>query len=246
MFKKDPFGHRIFFKKQLIRIMGFLTYPRFNWRNTTDIQGAEVLQTLRDKNVLIVSNHQTYFADVIFMYHVIQASLAGHPNNIKRPGFIKCKKSNLYYVAAEETMKGGFLPKLFAQGGAITVKRSWRKDGEDVNRMVDKNDTSNIYKALHDGWVISFPQGTTKPFAPGRRGTAHIIKEHKPVVVPVIINGFRRAFDKKGLFIKKKNTTLSLWISEPLDIDFEADKDDIMNQIMDSIMQSPKYDLVGD
>ena len=65
------------------------------------------------------------------------------------------------------------------------------------------SDISNIGVALNDGWVITFPQGTTTPFKPGK-GTAHIIKEFKPVVIPIVIDGFRRSFDKKGIRIKKK------------------------------------------
>src|SRR5207302_4212265 len=61
-----------------------------------------------------------------------------------------------------------------------------------------------------DLWVITFPQGTTKPFAPGRRGTAYIIKHCKPIVIPVVIQGFWRAFNKKGLKFKKKGTLLSV------------------------------------
>ncbi|MCB0473201.1 MAG: 1-acyl-sn-glycerol-3-phosphate acyltransferase, partial [Flavobacteriaceae bacterium] len=60
----------------------------------------------------------------------------------------------------------------------------------------------NIGKALDDGWVITFPQGTTTPFKPIRRGTAFIIKEYQPIVIPVVIDGFRRSFDKKGLQVK--------------------------------------------
>ena len=48
--------------------------------------------------------------------------------------------------------------------------------GEDVNRQVKMSDVSKIGIALNDGWVITFPQGTTTPFKPIRRGTAHIIK----------------------------------------------------------------------
>ena len=36
--------------------------------------------------------------------------------------------------------------------------------------------------------------------APIRKGTAHIIKENKPVVVPITIDRFRRSFDKTGFF----------------------------------------------
>ena len=64
-------------------------------------------------------------------------------------------------------------------------------------REVNPNDTENIKIALKDGWVITFPQGTTKSFKPVRKGTAHIIKQHRPIVVPIVIDGFRRSFEKK-------------------------------------------------
>ena len=59
-------------------------------------------------------------------------------------------------------------------------------------------------------------QGTTKAFNPIRKGTAHIIKRFKPVVVPIVIDGFRRSFDKKGLYIKKKGILQSMVIKTPL------------------------------
>ena len=65
------------------------------------------------------------------------------------------------------------------------------------NRAIKK-----IKLGLQCGWVISFPQGTTKAFAPIRKGTSHLITSENPIVVPVRINGFRRAFDKKGLLLK--------------------------------------------
>ena len=86
-------------------------------------------------------------------------------------------------------------------------------EDREKNREYIKHDISNIKKALDDGWVITFPQGTTTPFKPIRKGTAHIIKHYKPVVVPIVIDGFRRAFDKKGIRIKKKNILQSMEIS---------------------------------
>ncbi|MFX8079018.1 hypothetical protein ABTK74_19730, partial [Acinetobacter baumannii] len=90
----------------------------------------------------------------------------------------------------------------------LTVKRTWRAKGEEVNRNRDESDTQKIDQALNKSWVITFPQGTTKPFAPGRKGTAHIIKNNQPIVVPVVINGFWRAFSKTGLSFKKKGSQL--------------------------------------
>lgn len=241
LFKKNIFGQKIFVKKLIIRLFGTLVYPRFNWTHKPKIKGAELFMHLPDSNVIIVSNHQTYFADVSFFFHVIHAALVGKPNQIKRPGFLRCKKHNIYYVAAEETMKSGFLPKLLALSGAVTVNRTWRANGQNVRRKVDKSETQNIDKALNDGWVITFPQGTTTPYAPGRLGTAILIKKHKPVVVPVVIDGFRRAFDKKGLKNKKKRSTLKMTVKPPLDIDYSHTVEDILKQIMDAIEQSPSH-----
>ena len=53
----------------------------------------------------------------------------------------------------------------------------------DVNRQVKMSDIGNIGKALDDGWVITFPQGTTTPFKPIRKGTAHIIKKYNPIFI---------------------------------------------------------------
>jgi 1-acyl-sn-glycerol-3-phosphate acyltransferase len=97
-------------------------------------------------------------------------------------------------------------------------------------------------KALEDGWVITFPQGTTKSFKPVRKGTAHIIKTHKPIVVPIVIDGFRRSFDKKGLRIKKKNILQSFIIKEPLQIDYDNETiEQIVEKIEFAIEQHPSF-----
>jgi 1-acyl-sn-glycerol-3-phosphate acyltransferase len=144
-------------------------------------------------------------------------------------------------VAAEETMKDNLLTRVFTLAGAITIKRTWRAAGKDVKREVDVKDSNKIQDALGKRWVITFPQGTTKPFAPGRKGTAHIIKEMQPIVVPVVINGFWRAFNRKGLKFKKRGTTLSVNFKAPLSIDYNASVDEILEQVMDSIEQSSKF-----
>ena len=205
LFKTNPFGHILWVKKWLIRILGLLTHRRFRGFNDLQIEGSEILKNLPDKNVLFISNHQTYFADVIAMFHVFNASLSGRLDSIKNVGYLWNPKLNIYYVAAKETMKSGLIPKIFAYTGSISIERTWRSKGQNVNRQVKMSDITNIKKALDDGWVITFPQGTTTPFKPIRKGTAHIIKQYQPIVVPIVIDGFRRSFDKKGLRIKKKN-----------------------------------------
>ncbi|OUS18115.1 1-acyl-sn-glycerol-3-phosphate acyltransferase [Nonlabens dokdonensis] len=242
LFKENPFGHILFLKKWLIRIAGVLSHRRYRGFNEMEIEGSDFIRNLPETGVLFVSNHQTYFADVVSMFHVFNASLKGRDDSIKNVGYLWSPKLNIYYVAAKETMQSGLLPKIFAYAGAITVERTWRAKGEEVNRAVNPDDTKNIGIALDDGWVITFPQGTTKPFKPIRKGTAHIIKQYKPIVVPIVIDGFRRSFDKKGLRIKKRNILQSMVIKEPLEIDYENDSvEKIVEQIEFAIEQHPSF-----
>ena len=242
LFKKNPFGHILWIKKMLIRILGVISHSRYRSFNNLQIEGSEVLRNIPENNVLFISNHQTYFADVAAMFHVFNASLKGRDDNIKNIGYIWNPKLNLYYIAAGETMRSGILPKIFAYTGSVSIDRTWRSAGENVNRQVKMSDISNISMALDDGWVITFPQGTTTPFKPIRRGTAHIIKTYKPTVVPIVIDGFRRSFDKKGLMIKKRNVLQSMVIKEPLKIDYENDEiSDIITKIEYAIEQHPSF-----
>ncbi len=242
LFKTNPFGHILFLKRWLIRVAGALTHRRYRGFNELQIEGSEILKALPGRNVLFVSNHQTYFADVVSMFHVFNASLSGRDDSIKNIGYLWQPKLNIYYVAAGETMKSGLLPRIFAYAGAITVSRTWREKGKEIDREVNTQDTENIGIALDDGWVITFPQGTTKPWKPIRKGTAHIIKQYKPIVVPIVIDGFRRSFDKKGLRIKKRGILQSFEIKEPLEIDYENDSvEKIVEQLEYAIEQHPSF-----
>ena len=242
LFKKNIFGQYLFLKKWIIRILGTLSHRRYRGFNELQIEGSDILRNLPDTNVLFISNHQTYFADVVAMFHVFNAALSGRDDNIINVGYLWNPKLNIYYVAAKETMKSGLLPKLFAYAGSISIERTWRSSGEDVNRQVKMSDISNISKALNDGWVITFPQGTTTPFKPIRKGTAHIIKRYKPIVVPIVIDGFRRSFDKKGIRIKKKNILQSMEIKAPLEIDYDVESiDQIVEKIEYAIEQHSSF-----
>lgn len=242
LFKKNIFGQYLFIKKWIIRVLGFISHQRYQGFNHLEISGSDILRSLPGTNILFISNHQTYFADVVAMFHVFNASLSGRDDTLKNVGYLWNPKLNLYYIAAKETMKSGLLPKIFAYAGSISIERTWRESGKEVNRQVKMSDISNIKKALNDGWVITFPQGTTKPFKPIRKGTAHIIKHYKPVVVPIVIDGFRRAYDKKGIRIKKKNILQSMEIKPPLDIDYDNESiEKIVEKIQYSIEQHPSF-----
>jgi 1-acyl-sn-glycerol-3-phosphate acyltransferase len=240
--KRNPFGHILYLKRWLIRIFGIVSHGRYRRFNSLQIEGSEIIRNLPETNVLFVSNHQTYFADVAAMFHVFNAALKGRDDSLKNIGYIWKPKLNIYYIAASETMKAGLLPKIFAYVGSISIERTWRSGGKNIQRQVKMSDISNIKKALDDGWVITFPQGTTTPFKPIRRGTAHIIKTYKPLVVPIVIDGFRRAYDKKGLMIKKRNVLQSMVIKEPLIIDYENESfEEIIEKIQLEIEQHPSF-----
>tara|TARA_B100000780_G_scaffold100542_2_gene70192 strand:+ start:1433 stop:2230 length:798 start_codon:yes stop_codon:yes gene_type:complete len=242
IFKRNPFGHNLFIKKWLIRVLGFLSHTRFNRFNKLKIEGSEILRSLPNNNVLFVSNHQTYFADVFAMFHVFNASLSGRDDSIKNVMYLWQPKLNIYFVAAKETMKDGLFPRILAYVGSVSIDRTWRSQGEDVNRQVKMSDVSKIGTALNDGWVITFPQGTTTPFKPIRKGTAHIIKKYKPIVIPIVIDGFRRSFDKKGIRIKKRNILQSMEIKNQLEIDYDNESvESIVEKIEIAIEQHPSF-----
>lgn len=225
--------------------VGMITYPGLALFNRIRIEGTEHLRNLPKRNVLFVSNHQTYFADVIAFIHIFCAVKWRKKNKLGIPYYLLNPFTNVYFVAAEETMNGNWISRFFKLAGAVTVKRTWRQEGKDIRRERDESDTYKIDKALNKSWVITFPQGTTKPFAPGRKGTAHIIKNNQPVVVPVVINGFWRAFSKTGLRFKKKGVLLSVKFKSPLQIDYSKPVELILEQVMDAIEQSRTYMMKG-
>ena len=224
-------------RKILYFFIGIVSYPGIAIVNKLRITGTENLKGLPKRNVMIVSNHQTYFADVITLLHIFSAVKWGKKDRLGFPYYLLNPFTNVYYVAAEETMKASLLSKLFTLGGAITVRRTWTGKPTEKRRGLDPSDTRKISRALEENWIIQFPQGTTTPFAPGRKGTAHLIKMHKPIVIPVVIDGFSQAFDKKGLKLKNRGTLLSVNIKESLKIDYDAPVEVILEDVMTAIGQ---------
>jgi 1-acyl-sn-glycerol-3-phosphate acyltransferase len=226
-----------FVRKLLYLMIGVVSYPGLAIINKLKISGTEHLQGLPKKNVLFVSNHQTYFADVITLLHIFSAVKWGKKNKLGFPFYLLNPYTNVYYVAAEETMKSNWLSKLFTMGGALLVKRTWTGKPTEKRRGLDPSDTRKISRALETNWVIQFPQGTTTPFAPGRKGTAHLIRMNRPIVIPVVIDGFNKAFDKKGLKLKKRGTVLSVQFKECMPVDYDAPVEEILDQVMTAIGQ---------
>lgn len=237
----EKFKHIRLVRSLVYSVVGVATYPGLAMVNKINIEGTEHLRNLPRRNVLFVSNHQTYFADVITFIHIFCAVKWRKENKLGLPYYLLNPFTNLYFVAAEETMNGSLISRLFKMAGALTVKRTWRAEGKDIHRNREEADTQKIDEALNRSWVITFPQGTTKPFAPGRKGTAHIIKHNQPVVVPVVINGFWRAFNKTGLSFKKRGSKLSIRFKEPMVIDYTRPVEEILDQVMEAIEQSKNY-----
>lgn len=225
--KKNILGQSIFLKRIIIAIVGFITHKSFRSKNFKII-GSKNLINLPENNVLFISNHQTYFYDVIAMLHVFNSSVKGKIDSVKRPKYLFNPKTNLYFIAAVETMKNSLITKLLAYAGAILIQRSWRDSGESINREVRSQDPSNINLALEDGWVITFPRGTTDKTKPIRKGTAYIIKNNLPIIVPIKLSGFSDVFQRNGLKVLNRKKSFSMEICEPV-------YGDICNKSIDEI-----------
>ncbi len=219
-------------------IVGSFSYPGLTMFNKFKVEGTEHIKDLPKSNVLFISNHQTYFAEVIAFLHIFCAVKWRKQNRLGIPFYLLNPFTNVFFVSAAETMKESWLTRLFELAGSITVRRTWNEGSKEVRQGLDPSDTRKIDRALKSSWVINFPQGTTKPFAPGRKGTVLLIKQNKPIVIPIVINGFNTAFDKKGLRFKKIGSTLSVKFKAPLNIDYNSSNDEMMETIMIAIEQS--------
>ena len=230
-----------FVKGLVYTVIGAISFPGLAIINKLQINGMEKLRKLPKQNVLFVSNHQTYFAEVITFLHIFCAVSWRKKNRLGIPYYLLWPYTRVQFVSAEETMKKNMLVKIFALAGSIMVKRVWVDDAKETRKGLDPSDTRKISRALEKNWVITFPQGTTTPYVPGRKGTAFIVKHYKPIVIPVVIDGFNKAFDKKGLKLLKKGTRLSVTFKDPMLINFEDSTEKILDDIMDAIEQSKKF-----
>ena len=227
---KNIFGQYLIIKKAIIRTIGVLTHKTFN-NKRFNIQGTTILNEIPKHNVLFISNHQTYFYDVIAMLHVFNASVNGRRDSLKNILYLLKPKSNIYFIAALETMKASVISKILSYAGSILIKRTWREAGKEISRNIRGEDFDNIIKALNDGWVITFPRGTTDNSKPVRSGTAHIIKGTNPIVIPVKIDGFGDVFEKNSLKIKNKIKPFSIKFGNALKFHDDESIESITNQI---------------
>ena len=60
--------------------------------------------------------------------------------------------------------------------------------------------------------------------------------------MPIVIDGFRRSFDKKGVVVKKKGIQQTMRIKPPLEIDYERESvEEIIEKVAFAIEQHPTF-----
>ena len=160
--------------------LGF-TIPYFRLLNRVKVTGDAIIDKLPRKNVVFLSNHQTYFMEAMAIFDVVYIK---HHLPLENP-FMR-------FSAATETMKQNPLTQLFTKAGGVTFRRSFREGGKDVKRTVDFEGVAKVEEAIANGWLLHFPAGTTQKGAPLRPGVAQLLHRTKAVAVPVRVDGFRR------------------------------------------------------
>ena len=171
---------RLVRRGMILTIGNFATRVYFRWLNSVKAEGADLLTALPRKNVIFLSNHQTYFTEAIAFFDLFYI-VHGMPY----------EEPYLRFSAATETMKKNFLTQILAYAGGVTFRRSFREAGQEVKRPVDLEGVGKIEEAIATGWLLHFPTGTTQPHAPIRPGIAQLLHRTKAVAVPVRVDGFR-------------------------------------------------------
>jgi 1-acyl-sn-glycerol-3-phosphate acyltransferase len=159
--------------------LGF-TIPYFRLLNRVKVTGDANIDKLPRKNVVFLSNHQTYFMEAMAIFDVVYVR---HRLPLENP-FMR-------FSAATETMKHNPLTQLFTKAGGVTFRRSFREGGKEVKRAVDFEGVAKVEEAIANGWLLHFPAGTTQKGAPLRPGVAQLLHRTKAVAVPVRVDGFR-------------------------------------------------------
>lgn len=185
--------------------LGF-TIPYFRLLNRVRVTGNAILNTLPRKNVVFLSNHQTYFIEAMAFFDLVYVR---HHFPLENP-FVR-------FSAATETMKQNLLTRLFTKAGGVTFRRSFREGGVEVKRSADFEGIAKVEEAIATGWLLHFPAGTTKKGAPLRPGVAQLLHRTKAVAVPVRVDGFRNLLLYKqipGKVLRRCHLTLH----PPLDL----------------------------
>lgn len=168
-------------RRNLIRLVGYgITVPYFRWMNSIEVVNERLLLELPRKNVIFLSNHQTYFTEAIALYDLVYIKLD-----------LPLEDPYIRFSAATETMKKNLVTQILTMAGGVTFRRSFREGGVDIKRPVDLEGVSKVEQAIKEGWLLHFPTGTTKKDAPIRPGIAQLLHRAQATVVPMRISGFR-------------------------------------------------------
>ncbi|HEX7527769.1 MAG TPA: lysophospholipid acyltransferase family protein [Thermoanaerobaculia bacterium] len=168
-------------RRGLITSLGLgFTVPYFRLLNRVKVTGDAIVDKLPRKNVVFLSNHQTYFMEAMAIFDLVYVR---HRLPLENP-FMR-------FSAATETMKQNPLTQLFIKAGGVTFRRSFRDGGKEVKRAVDFEGVAKVEEAIANGWLLHFPAGTTQKGAPLRPGIAQLLHRTKAVAVPVRVDGFR-------------------------------------------------------
>ena len=186
--------------------VGF-TVPYLSILNDVHVEGDELLPELPRRNVVFLSNHQTYFMEALAFFDLVYVR---YQFPLENPA--------LRFSAAEETMKKNLLTALMKLAGGVTFKRSFREGGTDVKRTVDLEGVNRVQESIRDGWLLHFPAGTTKKGAPLRAGVSRLLHQARATVVPVRVDGFRELLLHKQI-PGKLFKSLSVRIHSRMDLD---------------------------
>jgi 1-acyl-sn-glycerol-3-phosphate acyltransferase len=198
---------RLVRRGMILSIGNLLTPAYFRWLNSVKAEGVDVLKALPRKNVIFLSNHQTYFTEAIAFYDLLYIVLD-----------MPYEDPHLRFSAATETMKKNLLTKILTYAGGVTFRRSFREAGKEVNRPVDLEGIGKIEEAIATGWLLHFPTGTTQHHAPIRPGIAQLLHRTKPIAVPVRVDGFRDLLLHKQ-FPGRTGKDATIRFFPPMDLD---------------------------
>lgn len=194
-------------RRGLITSLGLgFTIPYFRLLNRVLATGDEILETLPRKNVVFLSNHQTYFMEAFAFFDLVYVR-----------HFLPLEDPFTRFSAATETMRQNPLTQLFTKAGGVTFRRSFREGGKDVKRGADFEGIAKVEEAIANGWLLHFPTGTTQKGAPLRPGVAQLLHRTKAIAVPVRVDGFRDLLLYKQ-FPGKILKTCRLALHPPLDL----------------------------
>ena len=168
-----------FIRKLVYAIVGLVSYPGLMIVNRLRITVRNICGGCR-KGMFFSSAITRRISRMSLRFlHIFCAVKWGKRDRLGLPYYLLNPFTNVYYVAAEETMRATWVSRLFTMAGALTVRRTWNQESKEVRKGLDPSDTRKITRALERSWVITFPQGTTKAFAPGpkRYGAYHQAKQ---------------------------------------------------------------------